>query len=140
MTRQTKLILMFAPFALFFVGFAALVHDMRHPSYFEDSCIVTGVGRDAQKYKANHPYLYQQSTNPLRDVSLRCNRLGVVMLNDAQLFITPVSSGEGAKVSRKHYRFLPDRWEVDVRTGESQVYVPQAAPGAPTPLPKKSAE
>ena len=137
MTRQSKLILMFAPFALFFAGLAVLVNDMRNPQFSEDRCIVTGVGLDAQKFKAHSPYLYKQSTNPLRDVSLRCERLGVVMLNDAQLFITPVGSGQGAHVSRKAYQFLPDRWSVDVRTGEKQIYIPQAKPGKPTPLPKE---
>lgn len=136
MTRKSKIILMFAPFALFFVGLSVLVNDMRHPVLSEDRCVVTGVGRDAQQYKPKAPFLYKQSDNQLRDVSLRCDRLGVVMLNDAQLFITPVNSGEGARVSRKSYQFLPDRWMVSVRTGEKQVYVPQSKPGAPTPLPK----
>ena len=134
MKRQSKIILMFAPFALFFVGLALLVHDMRHPTSSVDSCIVTGVGQDAQPYKATSPFLYRQGDNPLHDVSLRCNRFGVVMLNDAQLFITPVGSGEGAQVIRRTYRFLPERWMVSVRTGEKQVYRPQSKPGQPVPL------
>ena len=136
MTRQSKIILMFAPFALFFVGLPVLVNDMRNPVSSEDRCVVTGVGQDAQKYKANSPFLYKQSENPLQDVSLRCDHLGVVMLNDAQLFITPVKSGEGAHVVHKTYQFLPERWDVSVRTGEKQIYYPQAKPGAPIPLPK----
>jgi hypothetical protein len=136
MTRKSKIILMFAPFALFFVLLAVLVNDMRHPVISEDRCVVTGVGRDAQKYKPQAPYLFKQSENQLRDVSLRCDRFGIVMLNDAQLFITPVNSGEGARVSRKSYQFLPVRWMVSVRSGEKQAFSPQDKPGAPTPLPK----
>jgi hypothetical protein len=136
MTRKSRIILMFAPFVLFFVGLSVLVNDMRHPVLSEDRCVVTGVGQDAQRYKHQGPYLYKQSENQLRDVSLRCDRLGVVMLNDAQLFITPVNSGEGARVSRKQYQWLPDRWMVSIRTGEKQIYAPQAKPGTPTPLPK----
>jgi len=135
MTRQSKMILMFAPFALFFVGLTVLVNDMRHPVASEDHCIVTGVGQDAQQYKGRSVFIYRQSENPLQDVSLRCNRTGLVMLNQAQLFITPVKSGQGANITHKRYHFLPDRWMVSVRTGESQVYVPQAKPGIPVPLP-----
>jgi len=136
MTRKSKITLMFAPFALFFVGLPILVHDMRHPVLSGDRCVVTGVGQDAQKYKATSPFLYKQSENPLQDVSLRCDRLGVVMLNEAQLFLTPVKSGEGAHIKRKTYQFLPERWDVSVRTGEKQIYYPQAKPGTPIPLPK----
>lgn len=136
MTSKTKLILMFSPLALFFVGLPLLVHDMRNPVSSEDRCVVTGVGQDAQKFKLTSPFLYKQSENPLEDVSLRCDRLGVVMLNDAQLFITPVKSGEGAHVSHKSYHYLPERWIVSVRTGEKQIYYPQAEPGVPKPLPK----
>ena len=134
MTRQTQILLMFAPFVLYFIGLTVLVNDMRHPRSAEDRCVVTGVGRDAQPYKPKAPYLYKQSENQLQDVSLRCDRLGIVMLNDAQLFITPVNSGQGAHVTHKSYQFLPDRWMVNVRTGEKQAYIPQRFPGLPTPL------
>lgn len=136
MSKQSKIILMFAPFALFFLGLAVLVNDMRHPVASEDRCVVTGVGQDAQPYKAQSPFLYRQSNDPLQDVSMRCDRMGVVMLNDAQLFMTAVKSGQGAHITRKRYQFLPDRWMVNVRTGESHIYQPQAQPGAPIPLPK----
>ncbi len=138
MTRQTQLLLMFSPFALFFIGLTLLVNDMRHPVAAEDRCVVTGVGRDAQLYKPKAPYLYKQSENQLQDVSLRCDHMGIVMLNDAQLFITPVNSGQGAHVTRKTYQFLPDRWMVNVRTGETQAFIPQRFPGIPTPLPGNS--
>jgi hypothetical protein len=111
---------MFAPLAAFFIGLTMLVGDMRHPSVTDDQCVVTGSGLSAQAHKPHSAYIYRQSGNALNDVSLRCNRMGRLMLNDAQLFLTPVKAGQAAHVARKRYQLLPDRWAVDVRTGASQ--------------------
>jgi hypothetical protein len=115
--QTTKIFLMFAPLAAFFIGLSVLVGDMRHPDVMDDQCVVTGSGLSAQSHKPNSAYIYRQSSNVLNDVSLRCNRMGRLMLNDAQLFLTPVKAGQSAHVARKRYRFIPDRWAVDVQTG-----------------------
>ena len=117
MSRQTKLILMFAPFVLFFAGLAYLVNDMRHPAITGDQCVVTGTGADAQAFREESREIYRQSDNTLNDVSLRCNRFGSLLLNDSQIFITPVKSGQGADVQLKQYHLLPQRWMVSVHTG-----------------------
>lgn len=117
MSRQSKLFLMFLPFVLFFAALAFLVNDMRHPDIVADQCVVTATGEDVQAYKAQALEIYRQSDNNLNDVSLRCNRFGALVLNDTQLFITPVKSGQGAEVQRKQYHILPERWMVSVHTG-----------------------
>lgn len=117
MNRKTKLFLMFGPFLIFFAALALMVSDARHPSIQRDECRVIGTGQQAQTFKAKGRIIYQQSDNLNNDVSLRCDKLGTLILNDAQLFITPVETGQGAWVSRKHYQFLPDRWMVSVYTG-----------------------
>lgn len=122
MSYNTKLALMFGPFVLFFAGLAVMVHDLRHPVASNDQCVVTGTGSDAQPYKGRGIFIYRQSNNVQHDISLRCNRLGTVLLNDLQLFINPVKSGEGAWVSRKQYHFLPDRWSVSVYTGPTSTH------------------
>ena len=123
MNHKLKLLLMFGPFALFFVGLALFVNDIRHPLVSSDQCIVTGTGSDAQKYKGRGVFIFRHSDNIKHDVSLRCNRLGTLLVNDMQVFITPVKSGQGAQVSRKQYSILPDRWSVDVNTGHEAVKV-----------------
>lgn len=118
MSRNAKLTLMFAPFLLFFGGFIAVVSDLKHPAVSRDQCIVTAVGQDAQKDGVGGSFIYRQSENRLHDVRLRCNRLGSLLLNDTQLFVTPVKSGQAAKVSLQQYRLWPDRWTVSVYTGK----------------------
>lgn len=120
MSRKTKLMFMFSPFALFFIALAVLVNDLRHPALTGDECVVTGTGTDAQPYKSHGREIYRQSNNPQNDVSLRCNRFGTLLLNDVQLFITPVKSGQGAQVQLKEYRILPRRWMVSVYTGKER--------------------
>lgn len=117
MTRQTKLTLMFAPFVLFFAGLAYLVNDLRHPAITGDQCVITATGADVQAYRAEGREIYRHSENKQNDVSLRCNRFGTLLLNDSQIFITPVKSGQDAEVQLKQYHILPQRWIVSVHTG-----------------------
>ena len=117
MSRPLKLFLMFSPLVLFFIGLAFLVGDMRHPAVASDQCVVTATGKDVERYKNRGDYIYRQGSNPHNDVSLRCNRMGHLLLNDAQLFVTPVKAGQAANVSRKKYQLLPVRWAVSVQTG-----------------------
>ena len=123
MNYKLKLLLMFGPFAVFFVALAFLVNDMRHPLVSHDQCMVTGTGSDAQKYKGRGVFLYRHSDNIRQDVSFRCDRLGTLLVNDPQVFITPVKSGQGAHISRKQYHILPDRWSVSVNTGHEAIPV-----------------
>lgn len=120
MNRNLKIFVMFGPLVLFFAALAVMVNDARHPNVLNDECIVTGTGKEAQPYKAKGRLIYQQSDNINNDVSLRCQKLGILALNDTQLFITPVEIGQGAWVSLKHYQFLPDRWMVSVYTGPEE--------------------
>ncbi|WP_373533531.1 hypothetical protein [Vampirovibrio sp.] len=117
MNRNTKLFLMFGPFVLFFTALALMVSDARHPSIRRDECVVTGTGQQAQAFKAKGRLIYRQSDNLNHDVSLRCEQFGTLVLNDTQLFITPVEIGQGAWVSLKRYQFLPERWMVSIYTG-----------------------
>jgi hypothetical protein len=118
--QKTKLFLMFAPMALFFVGLAVLVNDMRHPLTVSDECLISAVGKDVAPFKARATYIYQQSSNELNDVSLQCARMGTLLLNDVNLFITPVAKGQKAAIARRRYHYLPDRWEVSVTTGKKK--------------------
>lgn len=120
MNRNLKLFLMFGPFVMFFAALALMVNDARHPSTLKDECIVTGTGRSAQQYKGQGREIYHHSDKVAHDISLRCQKLGVLTLNDSQLMVTPVKIGQGAWVSHKHYNLLPDRWMVSVYTGKEQ--------------------
>ncbi|WP_303675047.1 hypothetical protein [Vampirovibrio chlorellavorus] len=120
MNRKVTLFLMFGPFILFFVGLGVLVNDARHPSTLRDECVVTGTGAEAQPFKDKARFIYRQSENIKHDVSLRCQKLGPLMLNDIQLFITPIKIGQGAWVSLKQYHILPKRWMVSVYTGKEE--------------------
>jgi hypothetical protein len=118
-TSPLKVFLMFAPFVLFFGGLAGLVNDMRHPSTLSDQCKISATGKDVSELHIGGPYIYKQSNNALNDVSLECNRFGTLLLNDVNLFITPLAKGQTAYVSRKRYQFIPERWMVSVRTGQA---------------------
>lgn len=118
MNRTTKLILMFAPLALFFVGFALAVNDLRHPTLSTDQCTITGIAEAAQAHKGQGPYIYQHGDSVRNDVSLQCNRYGVLMLNDTQLLQTPIKSGHKASLSLKEYQYFPKRWQISVHTGK----------------------
>lgn len=118
MNRNLKIFLMFGPFVMFFAALAFMVNDARHPSTLSDECIVTGTGRSAQKYKGQGREIYHQSNKVTNDVSLRCQKLGILTLNDSQLMITPIKIGQGAWVSLKQYNILPERWMVSVYTGK----------------------
>ena len=120
MNRNLKLFLMFGPFILFFAALAFMVNDARHPSIQSDECIVTGTGKEAQAYKAKGRLIYRQSDDINSDVSLRCQKFGILILNDTQIFMTPIEIGQGAWVSLKRYQFLPERWMVSVYTGPEQ--------------------
>jgi len=120
MSRRTKLILMFAPLVLLFAALVLVVGDMRHPTVQKDRCVITAVGTDAQDKHSNGQFIYRQSENRRHDVSLQCNRFGNLLLNDFQLFITPIQSGQAADVSLKIYRYLPERWLVSVYTGKPE--------------------
>jgi hypothetical protein len=120
MSRNTKLFLMFAPLAIFFVMLAGLVDDMRHPVVGRDQCVVTATGVDAQPYKSQGPFIYRQSDNIIHDIALRCNQHGILMLNDIQLMQTPIKSGQAANLTEKKYHYLPTRWLVSVQTGKPQ--------------------
>jgi hypothetical protein len=111
---------MFGPFVLFFAALTVMVNDARHPRLISDECVITGTGRDAQKARVTSRLIYRHSSNMNHDVSLRCQKLGKLMLNDSQLLITPVKIGQGAWVSQKKYNLLPERWMVSVYTGKEQ--------------------
>jgi hypothetical protein len=117
MNRNIKIVLMFAPLLLFFVGLVIVVDDLRHPQVTQERCTVTGTGADAQPFKAQGAFLYKNSENIIHDVSLRCDRHGVVLINDSQLQQTPVKSGQGANLVTKQYHHLPTRWQLSVHTG-----------------------
>lgn len=117
MNRNQKLFWMFAPLALGFVILIALVHDARNPAVAYDNCVVTATGTDVARFKPTSRELYRQSENVLNDVSLHCNRLGNLVLNDTQIFVTPIKSGQGADLSHKTYHILPERWLVSIHTG-----------------------
>ncbi len=114
---KTKLILMFAPLVLFFIGFAALVGDMKHPVTTRDQCTVSATGPDVSAYQSQGRYIYRHTENPAHDVSLRCNRFGTLLLNDRQLFMSSIKRGQAASVALRQYRILPERWAVSIHTG-----------------------
>lgn len=115
-TRNTKLILMFAPLILAFGVLALLVRDMRNPVVAAEQCKVTAIGSNVQTNQGY--FIYRQSGNRQHDVSLHCPGMGDLLLNDRQLFITPIKSGQAASVFRRRYQFLPERWMVSVHTGK----------------------
>lgn len=118
MNRNTKLVLMFGPLLLFFAALITLVNDMRHPSLTHDRCQVIATGTAVGKLRTPDNVLYQQSSNPLNDVAFQCNEFGEAVLNDTQLFATPIKKGHGATITRKKYQYLPVMWSVEVHTGK----------------------
>lgn len=122
MSRNLKLIGMFIPFAVFFILLSAAVNDARHPETLQDQCTISGTGKDA--HAENLPkeaFIYKQTENTQNDVSLECQKMGHLVLNDSQLFMTNIKAGQTAWVSKKTYQYLPKRWMVSVKTGDKDV-------------------
>lgn len=121
MNSKTKIALMFSPLAMFFIGFAVLVNDLRHPVMETDRCTVLATGQDVQDQHLKGRTIYAQSANALNDVALSCRRFGTTLLNDTQLFQLDIMKGQAAELLRKRYQFLPDRWSVNIATGKPAV-------------------
>lgn len=119
-SRPLKLVLMFAPLALFFTGFAIFAQDIREPQTSTDRCMVAATGTDVWPLHNEAPYIYKHGNNVLHDLALRCDAQGLILLNDAQLGYTPVKSGEAVELTMKTYRYLPKRWLLQIHTGSAQ--------------------
>lgn len=124
MNRNAKIALMFAPLGIFFIGFGVLVHDLRHPRLENDQCRVLATGPEVKKQRLQGETLYAQSANEQNDVALACRKFGTRLLNDMALFQLDIAKGQEASLLRKRYRYLPDRWSVNIRTGKPAEKMP----------------
>jgi len=110
------LMLMFVPLALVFTAIGLMTFDLKHPLTDTYTCQVLDVGRAAAQYKTPENTLYTASGNPLHDIGLNCARIGVVVVNDFDVFLTPVLQGAPVSLQHKNYRWLPARWQLAIRT------------------------
>lgn len=119
MNRTVKLILLFAPLAIFFSAFIVIVQDLRRPATTTDHCLVAAVGTEVLPLRGQGPYIYKHGDNVLHDLALRCDQRGLMLLNDAQLSLTPVKRNQVVDLTLKTYRYLPRRWMLGIHTGRS---------------------
>jgi hypothetical protein len=117
--RPLKLVMMFAPLAVFFIGFAILAQDIRQPETSTDRCMVAATGTDVWPLRREATYIYKHGNNVLHDLALRCDTHGLILLNDTQLGYTPIKSGEAVDLNIKTYRYLPKRWLLQIHTGSA---------------------
>jgi hypothetical protein len=117
MNRTIKLILLFAPLAIFFSVFIVIMVDLRQPVTMTDRCVVAAVGTEVWPLRGQGPYIYKHGGNVLHDLALRCEHGGLMLLNDEQLSLTPVKQGQPVDLTVKTYRYLPKRWLLGIHTG-----------------------
>jgi hypothetical protein len=117
MSFQKKWLLMFSPLVLLLVGLLVAIDDLKHPTTHQDRCTVLGTGLSIGHHKTGHNMIYSQGAPAVYDVGFRCNKLGVVVLNDQEPFKRSIAEGNLATIIHKTYRFLPEVWRVSVETG-----------------------
>ena len=119
LSRNAKIFLMFAPLALGMLVLAVLVQDARHPQTDTDACMVIAVGAEASALRTPDNTLYAHDSEPVHDVAFHCTHRAVAVINDMDIFYSPVHEGNGAVVTHRVYRYLPERWHVDIHTPDS---------------------
>lgn len=117
MTKNIKLIILFTPLLLFFLFFGFVVHDLKHPKESSDQCFIVETGSAARQYRRLDNNLYIQSDDPQYNIALDCNRHGVLFLNDLQRNINAVQKGQKVNLNVLSYQYLPNRWHINVMTG-----------------------
>ncbi len=115
MTRRSKLVWMFAPLAIAFIGIAVATVDLKNPAIFQDHCEVVATGQAAQNLKTESNTLYASSDQMKNNVGLSCRQLGVVVINDFIVFKLNIQQGDPVTVTQKKYQILPNRWQVNIR-------------------------
>jgi hypothetical protein len=118
-TKLQKLLLMFIPLTLGFSGLTLAIHDLKHPEVVTEECSVIGRGLAVQKYKSRSRTLYRRSNNEQDDLAFRCQRTGNVIINDEVPL--PVRTGESVKLTTKSFRYLPQRYYVELPVESLQV-------------------
>jgi len=119
LSRNAKIFWMFAPLVVAGILLAVMVNDERHPRTDTDTCMVIAVGDGAHALRTPQNTIYAHDDNPLHDVAMRCQRRNTVVINDMDVFYSPVHEGNGAVITHRVYRFLPTRWHVDISTPDS---------------------
>ena len=121
MTRNTKIILMFAPLAVAFLGLFFVVKDLKSPVKQTDACRIMAIGPTAGGYRTEDDanVLYTSSGNPQHDVALACIKHGDVVINDFDVFITDIQAGDKATLRHTTYQYLPERWQLDISADEA---------------------
>lgn len=110
------LLTLFVPLALIFAGISLFAYDLKHARTDTFSCRVLAVGRAAAPFRTSGNTLYTASGNPLHDIGLSCAQLGVVVVNEYDVFLAPVLQGAPVRLQHKTYRWLPQRWQLAVST------------------------
>ena len=119
LSRNTKIILMFAPLLLGAVVLALVVDDVRHPQTNTDTCMVIAMGPMAAELQTPENTLYAQGNNPVYTVAFKCQARALAVINDLDLPLTNVQAGNGAVLTHKRFKYLPDRWHFDITTPEA---------------------
>lgn len=114
MSKIQKIILMFLPFVFLFIGFTVYVLDVKNPSVFAQDCRVMAKGIDAIELKKDAKILYSNSGKAIHDIILDCEQNGVVLVNDFDISFTDAEGGDTAVLTHRDYKYLPDRWEMDI--------------------------
>ena len=129
MNDTTRTLLKFLPLAVFFVVFAVAINDLKHPAVTEDDCTVLATGENVTQGDHTGKSIYRQSEDPRNDVALDCPTHGKLLLNDVQLTQTAILKGQSSRIVRKQYHYMPDRWNISVKTGKPK----NEAKDTPTP-------
>ncbi len=110
---RTAALWMFLPLALGFVLVYFGVQDLKNPvSAFTDHCQVLAIGPAAGSLKNGHNLLYRHSDSSQDDLGFRCQKLGVVVINDHDPLSGEFKAGTPAEIQKKTYRWLPDSWKI----------------------------
>ncbi len=116
MSQKSKLIWMFLPLVLFFIGLGIFVNDVTHAKIQRDDCTILALGKEAAQLDTEKKPLYTNSGNPLHTIALHCADLGDVKLNDFDAFVVPLSKGDKVLLSKKEFAYLPHRWQLEIET------------------------
>ncbi len=116
MSQKSKLVWMFLPLGLFFVGLWVFVHDVNSATIHRDDCTILALGKEADALNTDKKPLYTNSGNPLHTIALHCAGLGDVKLNDFDAFVAPLSKGDKVLLSKKEFNYLPRRWQLEIDT------------------------
>lgn len=114
MRREQTLLLLFIPLLLLLGFLLFILPDLKHPAVTQDTCSVLGTGPAMAKYRTSTNMVYTQGASAIHDVALRCDHLGILMMNEPEPFSRSISPGDPAHIQHRVYKFGLDQWRAQV--------------------------